>query len=388
MSEKLLHRQHERQISLQTEQEKTSKRRKLGLGLLFIVVASAATFLALHFTSRSTSQTPPSKLASTADASILVPYTSSRPPLDGSLGGAWSSALKVSLSSPLGSASLPQQATSAYLLWDSDNLYIGASISETDVWGSMRDDNTQLYLENNWELFLDPDSDGLNYYEFEVNPLAYSQGGSPTSPDPLQNLQKAVQVQGTLNNPSDKDQGWSVTLAIPWTSLNRFNSKFQGAPKGNGETIGIQFARTEWGFTVKDGGYVKGGKSDTILWAGMSGDTIHDPSQWGVVGFSGGPKPVVTTTSVVEVPVKPTTAAIQDPMTSSAAAVVVPATSPVNHNGKSPTSAAIQASAIVSTTTQNNGAPAPTNKASETEALIVDNKVLFILHLIVFIFAQ
>jgi hypothetical protein len=35
----------------------------------------------------------------------------------------------------------------------------------------------------------------------------------------LDGLQHAVRVDGTLNDPERRDRGWSVELAIPWTSL-------------------------------------------------------------------------------------------------------------------------------------------------------------------------
>ena len=35
-------------------------------------------------------------------------------------------------------------------------------------------------------------------------------------------LVSAVQVDGTLNNPNDVDQGWSVEVAFPWEGMSAY----------------------------------------------------------------------------------------------------------------------------------------------------------------------
>ncbi|MFN7333357.1 MAG: hypothetical protein ACK5ST_02010 [bacterium] len=38
---------------------------------------------------------------------------------------------------------------------------------------------------------------------------------------PLSNCGKAVYLDGTLNDPSDQDKGWTIEIAIPWTAFRK-----------------------------------------------------------------------------------------------------------------------------------------------------------------------
>ncbi|KAI9342356.1 hypothetical protein BDR26DRAFT_859662 [Obelidium mucronatum] len=181
------------------------------------------------------------------------------------------------------------------MLWDNEYLYIGARIQDPDVWSNMQGRNTPLYQENNFEFFMDPESDGLNYYELEINSLGttwqlsldkpYSQGGVATNPSEINGLISKVGIQGTLNKSGDVDQGWIVEIAVPWSGISQFSGK-QGPPN-HGNSMRVQFARSQWGFNVDGKGtYSKTGNSSSWVWAGMNGqNTVHDPSLWGTVVF-------------------------------------------------------------------------------------------------------
>ena len=82
-----------------------------------------------------------------------------------------------------------------------------------------------IFHDNDFEVFLDPDGDHADYLELEVNALGtpwdlrlaypYRAGGGEL-PYTVEGLRVGVHVDGTLNDPSDEDRGWSVTLAWPW----------------------------------------------------------------------------------------------------------------------------------------------------------------------------
>ena len=81
------------------------------------------------------------------------------------------------------------------------------------------------------QLQRDPDGDGGNYYEFQTNPLNTinevfwdkppDEGGKGIFGWDLLGIRHAVQVQGTLNCPRIKDEGWTVELALPWESMGK-----------------------------------------------------------------------------------------------------------------------------------------------------------------------
>ena len=117
------------------------------------------------------------------------------------------------------------------MLWDGDHLYIGAWLEDHDVWATLTDRDSIIYHDNDFEVFIDPDGDGRDYFEIEVNALGtvfdlllertYRAGGPARHSWNLAGLSLAVVVDGTLNDPNDIDRGWSVEMAIPWGALAR-----------------------------------------------------------------------------------------------------------------------------------------------------------------------
>lgn len=118
--------------------------------------------------------------------------------------------------------------TEVRMLWDAQHFYFYFSAADPDVWSTYNQRDMQLYEEEVVEIFIDPDGDGQNYAEVELNPLnavldlllskPWSQGGKGYDAwNPA--LRSAVQVSGTLGNAADVDQGWSAEIALPWADL-------------------------------------------------------------------------------------------------------------------------------------------------------------------------
>lgn len=141
---------------------------------------------------------------------------SSAPSLDGKLIGPW---LEVPFTEPFiditgATAASPRYDTRVKMMWDDEYLYIGAELQEPHVWAYNNIKNSVIFYENDFEVFIDPDGDQLNYYELEINALGtiwelsldkpYNQGGSPRNPDNIPGLKSAVWINGTLNDASGK----------------------------------------------------------------------------------------------------------------------------------------------------------------------------------------
>lgn len=117
----------------------------------------------------------------------------------------------------------------AKMLWDDEHFYFGFACQDPDIWAIYENEDDHLWEEEVVEVFIDPDGDGENYLELEVNPLNavvdlliyhVRPSSFKSSIDwDIAGLQTAVQVQGTVNDSLSQDLGWSVEIAIPWAAM-------------------------------------------------------------------------------------------------------------------------------------------------------------------------
>ncbi len=170
------------------------------------------------------------------------------------------------------------------MLWDDQYFYIAAELKEPHVWGTLTEHDSVIFHDNDFEVFVDPDGDNHQYYEFEINALntgwdlylnkPYKDGGSADNGWTITGLQKAIHVDGTINDPSDTDGGWFVELAIPWSAFQPPQQQTSAVTPGqslrprNGERWRVDFSRVEWQHEVVEGKYrkVQGTKEDN--WVG------------------------------------------------------------------------------------------------------------------------
>ncbi len=196
----------------------------------------------------------------------------------------------------------PRFETRARLLWDSSFLYIGAELMEPDVWATLTQRDAVIYHDNDFEVFIDPDMDTHEYYELELNALntvwdllllkPYRDGGPAVKAWDIQGIKTAVFIQGTLNRPNDRDSGWSVEIAIPWTVLAE--CAHRPCPPVDGDQWKINFSRVEWQTEVKNGKYIKlvdpaTGKwlpENNWVWSPQGLIAMHYPEMWGLVQFT------------------------------------------------------------------------------------------------------
>jgi hypothetical protein len=118
--------------------------------------------------------------------------------------------------------------TEAKLCWDDRCLYVAFSCDDPDIWGTYTKRDDPTYEQEVVEIFVNPSGDLVNYFEFEVSPRNVVWDGKIYNPDgtPTKNtrfdaswncdgLRTAVRVVGTLDDRTDRDQMWSVEIAIP-----------------------------------------------------------------------------------------------------------------------------------------------------------------------------
>jgi hypothetical protein len=193
----------------------------------------------------------------------------------------------------------PRYRTRAKMLWDDDNLYVAAELEEPHIWGTLTRHDSVIFHDNDFEVFLNPTGDTRNYFEFEINalntgwdlflPKPYRQGGKADNSWEIPGLQTAVNLDGTLNNPSDRDKGWTVEIAFPWSA---FKDRSGVARPHAGDEWRVNFSRVEWQTRVAEGKYEKlpGTKEENWVWSPQGVINMHVPERWGVVRFQPQPK--------------------------------------------------------------------------------------------------
>jgi hypothetical protein len=173
--------------------------------------------------------------------------------------------------------------TRAAVLWDDEHLYVGFWVEEPNVAATLTERDSPIYKNNDVEVFI---AGKDAYYEFEVNAFntiyevffiweeAYERGGFSSVPEfsrsnPLvrpfngvgfkthprgprvgswawdfPGLKTAVHVDGTINEPGDKDKGWTVELAFPWAGMAWLaRADGRALPPRDGDTWRIDFSR-------------------------------------------------------------------------------------------------------------------------------------------------
>jgi hypothetical protein len=178
----------------------------------------------------------------------------------------WSHAARSSRFVDMASGTPGFYDTRMACVWNDTHLYVAFWIEEPFVEAHLTERDSIIFRENDIELFIDG---GDCYYELEINAIgtiyevmfiwrdAYLRGGrfdvdefdligqqaygfagdfdrrpesfwDGTHPRgarwafrnwDMPGLEVAVLVQGTMNDHSDVDQGWTVEVAIPWTSM-------------------------------------------------------------------------------------------------------------------------------------------------------------------------
>jgi len=196
----------------------------------------------------------------------------------------------------------PLYDTKIKMLWDDDYLYIGAWMEEPHIWATYTERESIIFHENDFEIFIDPNGDTHNYYEIEVNALntiwdllltkPYRDGGKAISNWNADGMKSAVHINGTINDPSDMDEYWSVEFALPWNSLKEH--AFENRKPKDREQWRINFSRVQWRLDISDGTYRKRldpEKNKALpvynwVWSPQGAIAMHHPETWGYVQFS------------------------------------------------------------------------------------------------------
>lgn len=194
---------------------------------------------------------------------------------------------------------IPLYNTHVKMLWDSAYLYIAAQLEEPNIWGTLTNYDEIVFRDHDFEVFIDPNNDGNQYFEIEINALgtimdlfmfkSYKKGGPMNMGWNATGMKTAIGIDGTLNDNRDTDKGWVVEMAIPYSCLNKPGRNY--LPQ-IGNPWRINFSRVEWTLEKSGTGYVKklqdNGKpipEFNWVWSAMGLVDMHVPERWGYLYF-------------------------------------------------------------------------------------------------------
>ncbi len=221
---------------------------------------------------------------------------------------------------------LPWKMTRAMILHDDEALYFAARLQEENVWGHITKRDTISYWDNDFEIFIDPTADAVDYFEFEMTPLnqmfdmwhendnhrnALADGSYDAA-----GMRHAVQVQGTLNYHHDTDDGWTVEVMIPFSDMVEWNPRMVVPPQ-RGDMWRFNFSRVQFMhvYTQLFPYLLPNSPVEDWVWAATFVGDLHIPEMWGKGVFSGLPAGTVHDDelhelySILEAPALPTTRA-------------------------------------------------------------------------------
>jgi hypothetical protein len=195
----------------------------------------------------------------------------------------------------------PVYDTRVKMLWDDENLYVYAVLEEPHLWGNLKQRDTVIYYNNDFEIFIDPSNNTYNYGEIEINVLGtlwdlklskpYKVSGKADNSWDIEGIQYAIHTFGTVNNYMDIDTQWSVEFAIPLSKLADLKEEKKTIPI-YGEQWRINFSRVQWEHEIIDGRYYRKKVDGKFLpefnwvWSNQKVINMHEPEKWGIIQFS------------------------------------------------------------------------------------------------------
>ena len=160
---------------------------------------------------------------------------------------AWRTADHVTFQFPWNEQKGARQKTTARLLWDELYLYIAYDCEDMDITAQFEKRDDPTYRDDAVEAFINPNPAQTDVYiGLEMNARAvlydYVYFGSRylLKRLNLEGVQLATHINGTLNARGDKDQGWTLEVAIPFTEFEGLNA---GKTPNPGDTWTINLNR-------------------------------------------------------------------------------------------------------------------------------------------------
>ncbi len=195
---------------------------------------------------------------------------------------AWKVAIPLPFVFPWDKQTGTKQKTIARLLWDDRNLYIAYDCDDSDVVAHHQRHDDPTYEDDAVEIFINPNPKQSFYYGLEMNARAVLYDYLFVFPKILikrvdfSGTALATNIRGTLNQTGDKDRGWSLEVAIPWSNFEDLGS--HKGPPAAGDTWTANLNR--WDGTPPHRRLSQWSDS------GLDDTNPHNPSRFGEIVFA------------------------------------------------------------------------------------------------------
>ena len=188
--------------------------------------------------------------------------------------------------------SAPEPASDArvsalYTTWDDFYFYAGIQVRDAHVVGTNDTPTSQPQQDDDVEVFLETDNARASVRTPQTFQMAVSAangsyfsvgtGSKVPKAKAIFSYKYAARVDGTLNDNSDTDTGYTVELAIPWQEMG-----LTGPPK-EGATWGFNVISRDRDTTAKPSARFFSLSPDV-----QTAADVQDPSKWGHITFSRG----------------------------------------------------------------------------------------------------
>lgn len=173
-----------------------------------------------------------------SDYKIEAIYTSRSPIIDGTENDSiWQQIIPIVLKDNRSGNEAQESELQTYIkaCYDDSTLYFFFLCNDPDIWTSFTQRDEHLWENEAVEIFIDVDDVPETYVEIEVSPAnvlfdsyivdTVNIDVAKTALFNLKGIRTAVAVSGTLNERDDKDDNWTVEIAIPFADLANENIK-------------------------------------------------------------------------------------------------------------------------------------------------------------------
>ena len=185
---------------------------------------------------------------------VKVPYASVAPKIDGKLDDAiWQKAVTFKDTYAFGSTTVaPECPTTWKIAWDDKCLYFAFDCVDTDLISPKIERDGTVFFDDCVEMFILPDFRYRTYWELVIGPSGsiydsiqckayYEWGCNSKTNENIEGLQVGIALNGTLNQSGDKDQGYTVEVAVPFDQLPGYSR----AKAAAGQTLNFMLVRLD-----------------------------------------------------------------------------------------------------------------------------------------------
>lgn len=215
---------------------------------------------------------------------INIPFTQEKITVDGKLNEPfWQNAAQLSPFILYHGKSAAQQQTRVRAAWTTQHLYLAFECDDTDIHTPYTQRDDPIYDSEAVEIFIDANGDQDDYIELQAAPndvqfdASFKGGRRKNFNTAYQNsyVVKAT-INGTLNDPSDKDQSWISEWKIPVADVIDAEGQIKA-----GDAWRVNLFRLD---RIRKNGKVR--KSEASAWSSpLSGD-FHNIARMGTFVFS------------------------------------------------------------------------------------------------------